>query len=307
MRSFGRSLRRRTPALSFTTGSSRASSTTAGQPPAPGASASASSSSPPPSVSREVAIKRWNVATASPLQALAHRLPAALSAAGGAARHQHGGLEWDVHEKMDFHMEWRVPAGWDVNHRVAENFVAIHCTPPKPEGAAGASPAQPAATVHGMSLSAFAYPTKVKAADDNQLLTTFLAQFGRSVGNSVQTIGSTARHQAASSVIIDPTRASEGDAKAAGGEDSDALRNSDGKCREVSRQVGGAVCEVTFQPPRCPVRARAYCRAFFHRTRRFHCVALFAVPEDEWSAMHDSVLHAVVSATECGGDLFDHD
>ena len=285
-------------------------------------------------VSREEAMSRWGIAAATGLPAI----PSALS---GLATMDRGGIRWAVHEKMDFFLEFQAPAPWDVNIRVRENFAAIQCVPPgvaaprvqpspQPRGAAAAgqrgsaiireaglrgeilggsaedgndnrdasSPSQPVAeatptassrpSVHGLSITSFAYPRKVANTDADVLLRNFLGQFRRSVQGPVAVVGATS-----SPDLVPVDCATPG-----------AVRERSVELlQQAAHNFGGALCELTFTPPMTGVDARAYCRAFFHPNRRFHYVAVFAVPDDEWAVVADTVLDAVAHASPCGGDL----
>ena len=229
---------------------------------------------------------------------------------GVAARRLcHGGVYWVPHERMDHFLAWMCPLGWTMDHRVAENCVQIHCSPPWPPSLAsrkGSGPTPPprdavaggsgahdatsvrpsssppvVVSVHGLVISSFAYRDKIKVTDEIALLRTFIAQFSRSVGNSVTVVATS---------WSDPSLSMANGVNPAGQE----------RCRRVCEIAGGAsaVCEVTFKPPRCAVTAKGLCRAFYHSNKRFHSVVTFAVPEDEYAAVSDLVVFGVGRVTE---------
>lgn len=292
----------------------------------------AAESTPAGAITKQIAMERWGASRASlvasistalptlslsPMHLLRGRTPAQDDdSAASNASGTHGGILWERHERMDYYLEWELPKGWVVAPRVSENFIMIQCAPPPlaggalPRVAAASSastsqhgsmspPAAPAPatsplsvpprpptsapSVHGFSITSFAYHHKVASADDTTLLKSFLAQFSRSVGHSVQVVASSYHQDSVANRVN--TAASQ-------------------RCHDVATSAGGAVCEISFRPPKCPDHVtRGLCRAFFHHGKRFHCVATFAVPEDEYLAVSaDWVVYGITKVAEAGGD-----
>jgi hypothetical protein len=264
-----------------------------------------------PTVPRSIALERWGCHRATLVSSLATSLPSlslVSSAAAAATTTAYGGVEWTLHERMDFYLEWQAPKGWVVAPRVAENFIMVQCAPP-PQAPAAASPSPPQAatpplaedaarsppsaspshskraSVHGFSITSFAYHQKVAKTDDVALLKSFLAQFSKSVGHSVNIVASSYTKDSVANTVNAAAHA---------------------RCAEVVRVSGvGAVCEITFKPPRCPVNTRGLCRAFFHSSKRFHYVVTFAVPDEEFDSVADLIVFGTSRVTESGGDAAD--
>ena len=231
-----------------------------------------------PPVAREVALKRWG-AVLSPADRAAI-LATRVNPTTTNTAEEYAGVLWHLHERMDFGVEYMLPASWTPAARARENLVNIQASPPRPSRGAAAESVNvdELPSVHGMSLTAFAYHTKVKSPDDHALMASFFRQFNRSVGNSLVVVGSS-------------------DPKTVGTVGSDA--DSGKRCRSLVDQSGGAIAEVRFCPPQCvSTPARGICRAFFGRGMKTHYVALFAVPEDEARVMADVIAFAISNIRE---------
>lgn len=177
-------------------------------------------------------------------------------------------VKWDLCERMDYYVQYSIPANWHSTELVRDNSVAIQCSPPLEGG-------RP--SVHGISLNCFAYKQKVKEPKGERLLRVFLQRFNASVGNSLQIVSQYAGASGAS---------------AAPATDNTPL------AEVLANQLHCAVAEVTFTPASGLPLARGLCRAFYNSNCRFHYVVIVAVPADEYDATEDLVVHALVSVTE---------
>jgi hypothetical protein len=226
-------------------------------------------------VSRELAMKRWasTASTTDRMMGVVSRLKPVSS----ETREIYHNVVWDKHERMDFSVEWMLPASWQVAQRAKENLVSIQCAPPRPQRADAEIDPDALPTVHGMSLTAFAYRQKLKDPDSNALMTTFLRQFNVSVGNSLVTLGTS-----------DPRQ-----------EGMDPSGEHTTRCKALQEQVGGTVTDIKFTPPQVSsVPARGLARTFFGTNLQTHYVAVFAVPEEEFACVEDLVIFAMTSVQE---------
>jgi hypothetical protein len=226
---------------------------------------------------RELALKRWGAVPSSSerLKNIVNKLHPTTS----DTSEEFGGLQWHSHERLDFALQWVLPSTWQVQQRAKENLVSIQCAPPRPErSVAEAEGFDPAAapTVHGMSLTAFAYHQRLADANADALMSSFLRQFSRSVGNSLVVLGTS-----------DPR-------KAVVGNEPHLAR-----CRILQESCGGAVAEIKFTPPQCAtIPARGLCRAFFSHSLKAHYVAVLAVPEAEFELVEDLVRFGMTNVLE---------
>eukprot|EP00744_Colponema_vietnamica_P022070 GILI01031655.1.p1 GENE.GILI01031655.1~~GILI01031655.1.p1 ORF type:complete len:249 (+),score=4.31 GILI01031655.1:69-815(+) len=190
------------------------------------------------------------------------------------------GVPWICHERLDFYFSYWSPASWSVQEVVRENFVSIQLSPPK----------EVAASVHGISITAFAYHRKVENPYSPELLKSFTKRFIAQVDPNGKVV-----EQGATSKL----------AQELAGEQLAGVGNSsaadDQQLRSITEKVGGSVCQLVFSP-RSPnatrTPAKGLCRAFYHPNRRFHYVVLAAVPESEFDLVTPLLTHAVSSASE---------
>lgn len=240
-----------------------------------------------------------------------------------------GGVTWAVYERLDIALKFNAPFEWNVSAKVSENFVGLQCSPRMHVKTSSSSHSasslqhprrtrRPPAPIHGLSVSTFLYHAKVPVskATSADLLTSFLAQFHRSVGRSSVVLGS------CSSGSGNGTSNNSGGGKSLTPEQQQQLtettmghsQESIDMCRNLVKgciESDVTVCELQFRPPAVEededggraTMAHALCKVFFHRGRRRHTVVIFAVPDDEWLAVRELVQHAVVRVCELqGGD-----
>jgi hypothetical protein len=232
-----------------------------------------------------------------------------------------GDISWDSCERLDHAFTYYAPKGWTLDEKVRENFLSVELSPPRapePEGASveesnkgeTGSSQQQQPSIHGLTITSYAYFRKVQHPDSEKLMDTFLRRFNQCMGNSVDVLSrSTPKPQ----VPVDaegrpvPQEAPEPAAS--------SLRIDEqhrGKlCDLIATRLGGSACEFTFTPVMAGEmpsaasrseagigRARALCRSFFHSNRLHHYVVVMAVPEEEFEASWDLVTHAVLGVRE---------
>ncbi|KAK7197212.1 hypothetical protein NESM_000666900 [Novymonas esmeraldas] len=207
-----------------------------------------------------------------------------------------GDVPWDLCERMDYFVQYNVPSSWHVSEMLRDNSIAIQCSPPPP-----ASSESSGLPVHGISLNCFAYKQRVKQADSARLLRVFLARFNASVGNSLEVLceGDPPPPPASEATLPTAEHRGAGDGGGAAAVYS-SMRDGGGAemCRALATQLRCAVAEITFTPgPGLPL-AHGLCRAFYNTNGRFHYVVVVAVPEGEYVASLDLVLHALTSVVE---------
>lgn len=192
-----------------------------------------------------------------------------------------GDVTWDLCERMDYHVQYSVPAGWVTAELVKDNSLAIQCSPPAP--LAGDGTCNP--IVHGISINCFAYKRRVVEPNCGRLLLVFLKRFNASVGNSLQIL---------SECHVSPPRS-----PAPGGAPHAAEEGDDGSISNLlARRLQCAVSEITFTPAPGQPLAHGLCRAFFNSNGRFHYVVVVAVPEEEYEVSKDLIIHTVVTVVE---------
>ncbi|KPI83473.1 hypothetical protein ABL78_7494 [Leptomonas seymouri] len=200
-----------------------------------------------------------------------------------------GDVMWDLCERMDFYVQYNVPSSWYVSELLRDNSIAIQCSPPPPSrGAAGD------AAVHGISLNCFAYKQRVKQPDSSKLLHVFLKRFNASVNNSLAVIAEGRPSASATEAKLPSKDGSDTVAEAA----VPAPEDPEGTCQTIAKQLNSAVAEVSFTPAPGQSLAHGLCRAFYNSNGRFHYVIVVAVPEEEYAASLDLMVHALASVVE---------
>lgn len=196
-------------------------------------------------------------------------------------------VRWDVCERMDYHVQYAVPATWSMAEAVRENSVSIQCGPPPTRMEGAGAPAEPVLcpAVHGISINCFAYKQRVAHPDNAKLLHIFLKRFNASVGNSLQIVSEYVGQ--APGLRRDPSL------HGTGGEMADANISE-----TLATRLMSAVAELTFTPGAGQPLVHGLCRAFFSSNARFHYVVVVAVPEDEYAASQDLIVHALMSVVE---------
>lgn len=197
-------------------------------------------------------------------------------------------VKWDVCERMDYYVQYAVPATWSVVEAVRENSVSIQCSPPQLAASSGGTEKGKGAvrpSVHGISINCFAYKQRVAHPDSGKLLHIFLKRFNASVGNSLQIL-------------------SEYVGKAQGLERHPSAHGTGGEMAQdnisemLATRLNSAVAEVTFTPGAGQPLAHGVCRAFFNTNARFHYVVVVAVPEDEYGESQDLIVNTLMSVVE---------
>ena len=185
------------------------------------------------------------------------------------------GVPWVCNERLDFYFSFWSPASWTIQEVVRENFISIQLSPPQEAGA----------SVHGISITAFAYHRKVENPYSPELLKSFTRRFISQVDPSGK--------------IIDELSTTSKLAQDLSSGESKAGINR--QLKEIVEKAGGAVCQLSFSPRTAAgtrTAAKGLCRAFYHPNRRFHYVVLAAVPENEYDLVTPLLSHAVCSASE---------
>jgi hypothetical protein len=252
-------------------------------------------------------------------------------------------VAWVMCERMDFHLHYAIPSGWLVREIARENHIAIQCFPPpaaalqggtptattasaaattaprtgasflgswgasKPQEPKPAPPPAPStAPLHGISMNCFAYHRKVENPSSDQLMETFLKRFATTCeGGVVNVVRSSANQQAQPAASPATPH----------GDDGASLNWTEA----ISSQIGGSVCEITFEPRRPPASssstdemsspspatapssqatpsntARGLCRAFYNNNRRFHYIMLAVVPDAEFATSERLLAHTLM-------------
>jgi hypothetical protein len=256
-------------------------------------------------------------------------------------------VAWVMCERMDFHLHYAIPSGWLVREIARENHIAIQCFPPPPAASQGGTPtaatasaaattaprtgasflgswgaskpeepkpapppplAHSTAPLHGISMNCFAYHRKVDNPSSDQLMETFLKRFATTCeGGVVNVVRSSAKQPQAQPAASPATTHDE---------DGASLNWTE----TISSQIGGSVCEITFEPRRPPTSsssadevssppspatapssqanpsnmARGLCRAFYNNNRRFHYIMLAVVPDAEFATSERLLAHTLM-------------
>jgi hypothetical protein len=204
-----------------------------------------------------------------------------------------GDVPWDLCERMDFYVQYNVPSSWHVTELLRDNSIAIQCSPPPPSSSSAADSA-----VHGISLNCFAYKQRVKQPDSCKLLHVFLKRFNASVNNSLEVIAEGKLPATSGGIKVLGTEQEPSAAGAAGGAILPAPEDPDGTCQTLAKQLNSAVAEISFTPAPGQSLAHGLCRAFYNSNGRFHYVIVVAVPEEEYAASLDLIVHALASVVE---------
>ncbi|KPA75195.1 putative mitochondrial hypothetical protein [Leptomonas pyrrhocoris] len=200
-----------------------------------------------------------------------------------------GDVPWDLCERMDFYVQYNVPSSWHVTELLRDNSIAIQCSPPPPSSSTAGDSA-----VHGISLNCFAYKQRVKQPDSSKLLHVFLKRFNASVNNSLELVAEGEPPAAATAIKLPCREASDAAAEGA----VPAPEDPDGTCQTLAKQLNSAVAEISFTPAPGQSLAHGLCRAFYNSNGRFHYVIVAAVPEEEYGASLDLIVHALASVVE---------
>ncbi|CUG93425.1 Hypothetical protein, putative [Bodo saltans] len=278
-------------------------------------------------------------------------------------------VSWVMCERMDFHVHYAVPSGWQVREMARENHIAIQCFPPPPpppppqssplsqdasvlekprtglsflsgwgkakqqseeeiKPSSHPPPSQAhtstaAAPLHGISMNCFAYHRKVEDPSSDKLMDTFLKRFATTCeGGAVNVV----RRSAAKSTTPPASEHPANPPMQAAAENNGNGSNKDEAAAQpvdwvdtISGQIGGSVCEITFELKRLtsssaaidaessvgsnheskltsspPQLAHGLCRAFYNSNRRFHYIMLAVVPEAEFAASERLLAHALM-------------
>ncbi|CAD2215129.1 hypothetical protein AGDE_01260 [Angomonas deanei] len=251
-----------------------------------------------PQVPREVALARWNTKEGTAAGEKGGLLGKGMNFAsslgfgatgGGSSRSSMNvqtsaaDVSWDLCDRMDYLVQYSVPSNWLMAEQVRENNVTIQLTPPRVAGEEGKATSP---SVHGISISCFAYRRKVVEPNCEKLLHTFLHRFNASVRNSLEIISEASVQP--TSAVVPPTAADH----TSSSEEEERLTH------KLAQQLQCAVAEITFTPAPGQPLAHGLCRAFYNSNGRYHYIVVVAVPDDEYDTSLDLIIHALLSVVE---------
>lgn len=227
-------------------------------------------------------------------------------------------IQWSTCERMDFFIMYDVPSTWSLREQVRENHVNIQCFPDRSNlkfaDAAAVDSDQP--WLHGITISCYAYNKSVEDASPDRLLDLFLRRFGQTCEEGSLNVLQRSR------TINAAGDKESSDSSEEGKSSIDAAPSPTNWVDVISSRVPGAVCTIAFEPKQMmssmigskqtggtstassnvssntTTRAKGMCRAFYSTNKRFHYIAMAAVPEAQFDASERLIAHTLLHVME---------